>query len=158
MLDNGVPMRMAWLPLLVILSVALPVATAEAHVRVSPAESKAGARETYTARVPTEGTVTTTSVELEVPDGVAIISANAPAGTSYEFKKNGDRIVAVVWTTNIKPGDVAMLSFVARNPDVDAPIVWKFHQRYADGTSSDWIGPAGSRTPAPVTKLVSVDR
>ena len=130
----------------------------EAHVRVTPAESKAAATETYTARVPTEGKVTTTSVELDVPEGVTIVSVSAPPGASYEVKKNGDHIVAIVWTTNIKPGDVELLSFSARNPGSGDEIVWKFHQRYEDGTSSEWTGPAGSRGPAPVTTLVPAAR
>jgi len=33
--------------------------------------------------------------------------------------------------------------------------LFDMHQKYADGTSSDWIGPAGDRQPAPVTKLVA---
>ena len=129
-------------------------AAAEAHVRVTPVESSAGATETYSARVPTEGTVTTTSVQLDVPDGMTIVSASAPAGASYELKRDGARIVAIVWTTTIKPGEVAMLSFVARNPKAGDQIEWKVHQRYADGTSDDWTGPAGDRRPAPITKLL----
>ena len=62
--------------------------------------------------------------------------------------------VLFVWTIAIKPGDLATLSFVARNPKAGDKIVWKVHQRYADGTSSEWTGPAGSRGPAPVTKLL----
>lgn len=129
-------------------------AVAEAHVRISPRESKPGATETYTARVPTEGKVTTTSVQLDVPDGVTIVSASAPAGMTYEFKREGDRIVSITWTVEIKPGEASELSFVARNPTSGEEIVWKVHQRYVDGTSSDWVGPAGSRGPAPVTKLL----
>ena len=127
---------------LVLLAVAalFVCASAEAHVRIVPAESKAATTETYNARVPTEGKVTTTSVQLDVPDGVAIESASAPSGASYELKKDGDRIVAIVWTTAIKPGASAMLSFVARNPKAGDQIVWKVHQRYADGTSSEWTG------------------
>ena len=100
---------------LVLLAVAalFVCSSAEAHVRIVPAESKAAAMETYNARVPTEGKVTTTSVQLDVPDGVTIESASAPSGASYELKKDGDRIVAIVWTTAIKPGASAMLSFVA---------------------------------------------
>ena len=145
---------------LVLLAVAaLFVCTsAEAHVRILPAESKAATTETYNARVPTEGKVTTTEVQLDVPDGVAIESASAPSGASYELRKDGGRIVAIVWTTAIKPGASAMLSFVARNPKVGDQIVWKVHQRYADGTSSEWTGPAGSRGPAPITKLLPSER
>jgi uncharacterized protein YcnI len=139
---------------LLTVSALVACAAAEAHVRISPAESKAGTMETYNARVPTEGKVTTTSVQLDVPEGVSIVSASAPSGATYEFKKDGNRIVAVVWTTDIKPGDSAMLSFVARNPKAGDKTVWKVHQRYADGTSSEWTGPAESRGPAPVTKLL----
>ncbi len=34
-------------------------------------------------------------------------------------------------------------------------ILWKAHQRYAGGTSNDWVGPAGDRRPASVTNLVA---
>lgn len=129
-------------------------AVAEAHVRITPRESKPGATETYTARVPTEGKVTTISVQLDVPDGVTIVSASAPAGMKCELKRDGDRIVAIIWTVEIKPGEATELPFVARNPTSGDEIVWKVHQRYADGTSSEWIGPAGTRGPAPVTKLL----
>ena len=133
-------------------------AAAEAHVRITPQQSVAGATETYSARVPTEGKVTTTSVQLDVPDGVTIVSASAPAGASYELKRSGERIVSVVWTTSIKPGEAAELSFLARNPAVGKEIVWKFHQRFADGTSRDWIGPAGTPSPAPLTRLTPSSR
>jgi uncharacterized protein YcnI len=132
-------------------------AAAEAHVRITPAESKRGATETYSARVPTEGKVTTTLVQLDVPDGVTIVSASAPAGASYELTKKDDRVVAIVWKTAIKPGEVAMLTFIARNPIAGERIVWKVHQQYEDGTSSDWTGPTDARAPAPVTRLIPAE-
>ncbi len=55
---------------LVLVSVTVFAATiASAHVRVMPAESKLGATETYKVTVPTEGNVTTTKVELVLPQG-----------------------------------------------------------------------------------------
>lgn len=51
---------------------ALPHA-AMAHVTVRPRESHAGAEERYFVRVPTEGAVATTSVHLEVPEGVTVL-------------------------------------------------------------------------------------
>jgi uncharacterized protein YcnI len=141
---------------LLLAAAAIFVSTAaEAHVRIAPAESKAGAAQTYTARVPTEGTVATTSVQLDVPDGVTIVTVAAHAGATYELRRESERVVAVIWTVTIKPGENAELSFVARNPGNGDQIVWKVHQRYADGTSSEWVGPAGSRGPAPITKLLS---
>ena len=139
---------------LFVMAASLVCAAAEAHVRITPAESKAGATETYSARVPSEGKFGTISVLLDVPDGVTIVSASAPSNASYQLVKAGDRIVGILWATAIKPGDTATLSFVARNPKAGEQIVWKVHQEYEDGTSSEWTGPSGSREPAPVTKLL----
>ena len=135
-----------------ILLVATP---AFAQVAVSPRESKLGATETYSLRVPSGGGMTTTSVVLEVPDGVTIISVSAPEGAKHEEKKLGDRIVQVTWTIEIKVGASAQLSFVAKNPDKGDSITWKVHQKYSDGMVSDWIGRAGSKAPAPVTRLIA---
>lgn len=126
----------------------------EAHVRITPRESHQGSTETYAMRVPTEAKVATTSVQLDVPDGVTIVSASASDGATYDLKREGTRVVAITWTLQINPGEARELSFVARNPDHGHEIVWKVHQRYADGTSSEWVGPAGSRGPAPVTTLL----
>ena len=136
----------------------LVASPAFAHVGVSPRESKPGATETYTLRVPSEGGKTTTSVVLEVPEGVIIMSVTAPEGAKHEEKKVGDRIVQVTWTIEIKAGANAQLSFVAKNPAQGESITWKVHQKYADDTTSDWVGAAGSRNPAPVTKLVPAAR
>jgi uncharacterized protein YcnI len=113
-----------------LLSVASP---AFAHVGVTPRESKAGATETYTFRVPSEGGMTTTSVVLDVPDGVTIVSVSAPEGATHEEKKTGDRITQVIWTIEIKAGARAELSFVATNPAQGESIAWKVHQKYSDG-------------------------
>jgi uncharacterized protein YcnI len=56
---------------------------ARAHVTVRPAEAVPGTTTTYTVRVPTEGETVTTSVELEVPTGVSIVSvAGEPSSSS----------------------------------------------------------------------------
>jgi hypothetical protein len=33
--------------------------------------------------------------------------------------------------------------------------MWKARQRFADGTSADWVGVEGDRRPASVTKLIA---
>ena len=58
-----------------------------AHVGVTPRESKPGATETYTLRVPSEGGRTTTSLTLDVPDGVTVASVAAPAGATHEERR-----------------------------------------------------------------------
>ena len=135
---------------------ALFVATvAQAHVSVQPRESKAGATETYTVRVPTEGKVATISVEVEIPQGVTVNSVEPADGVKVAMKREGGRVVSMTWTVTIDSGQHRELVFVAKNPSDATEIVWKAHQRYADGTSSEWVGAAGTRQPAPVTKLTT---
>ena len=122
---------------------------AQAHVRVQPVESRLGVEQTYTVRVPTEGEVATSWVELEVPAGVAVIRVEGQA----ETKKDGDRIVAIVWRREIPPGQSREFVFVAKNPMMGQEISWKAHQHYADGSIADWIEAPNSRRPASVTKL-----
>ena len=134
------------------LSLVIPMVV-QAHVSVSPQESRPGATEKYVVRVPTEGKVATTSADLEVPEGVTIETLGVPAGWKYEVKRQGERIVAITWQMDIKPGEFAEFSFVARNPRDKDQLVWKLRQHFADGTTTDWTnGPNGIR-PTAVTKL-----
>ena len=133
---------------------ALVVATAaQAHVTVWPQESRAGVGERYTVRVPTEGKVTTTEIELEVPVDVRVTGVLVGGNFTYDLRREGDRIVAVTWKQDIKPGEYAEFVFFAVNPKSAGAIAWKAHQRYADGTTADWTGVEGDRRPASVTKI-----
>ena len=135
------------------LLVALP-SLASAHVGVRPRESKPGAEERYTVRVPTEGNVATTSVRLEIPDGVTVLEVEKASGESFEVEKKGDRIVAITWKRNIPPKETSEFFFRARNPQAGSEIAWKAHQHFVDGTHTAWVEPAGGKRPGPVTKLV----
>jgi uncharacterized protein YcnI len=139
-----------------VLAIALLAITAglQAHVTVWPRQSTAGASERYTVRVPTEGTVTTTAVELEVPPGVTVTGVLTGSGFTYDARREGDRIVAITWKQDIKAGEVGEFVFFARNPQA-AQIAWKARQRFADSTSADWIGVVGDRRPASVTTLTA---
>jgi len=139
--------------LLAIVALTIPVA-ASAHVGVRPRESKLGAEERYTVRVPTEGAVTTTSVMLEIPDGVTVLEVIPTDGATFETQKKGDRIVAISWKKDIKPKEAGEFLFRARNPESGTEILWRAHQYFADGTMTAWTEPAGGRRPGPVTKLV----
>lgn len=131
----------------------LSVAVVDAHVTVVPRESPAGAVERYTVRVPTEGQVTTTSVELEVPAGLTVTEVVPGAGYTYDIRRDGSRVVAITWKQEIPPKASAEFVFVARNP-AGGQLTWKARQRFADGTSADWVGVEGDRRPASVTKIV----
>ena len=130
----------------------LVAAQVDAHVTVWPQESQAGGRERYTVRVPTEGQVSMTAVEIEVPADVRVTGVLVGGGYTYEARREGDRIVAITWTQEIKPGEYGEFVFFAVNPESEA-IAWKARQRFADGTSADWVGAQTDRRPASMTLL-----
>ncbi len=126
---------------------------AQAHVTIAPRESTQGATVKYTVRIPTEGEVATIGAELGVPDGVIVESLQTPVGWTYELRHADDRIVAIRWQADVKPGEFIEVGFVARNPRQGSEIVWILRQQFADGTVTDWTnGPNGIR-PTAVTRL-----
>jgi uncharacterized protein YcnI len=136
----------------VICAVVVP-AVVHGHVSISPRESSAGATEKYTVRVPTEGKVMTVGAELDAPEGVVIETVAMPAGWTYELKRTGDRITGITWKMDIKPGEFAEFSFVARNPRDKEQLIWGLRQRFADGTVQDFTkGPNGTR-PTAIVRL-----
>ncbi len=139
---------------LIAVCVVFGVSVADAHVTVWPQQSQAGASERYTVRVPTEGQVATTSVELEIPADVTVSAVLVGAGYAYDVRREGGRIVAITWKLEIKPAETGEFVFFARNPKA-AQIAWKARQRFADGTSADWVGVEGDRRPAAVTRLTA---
>lgn len=132
------------------LFVAVP-GLAVAHVSISPREAKPGAQQQYTVRVPTEGQVATTSIYLQVPEGMIVTEVPHPEGATHEVKKDGDRIIAITWTKEIPPKQSAQFLFTARNPAA-GQITWKVQQRFADGTSRDWT-PGTKLTDTPATAV-----
>lgn len=140
-------------PLLSFALVVLVPSFAIAHVSVRPRESKAGAEERYTVRVPTEGVVATTHVQLDIPAGVTVLEVVPAEGTLFQTTNAGDRVTAITWKKEIPPKQAAEFAFRARNPP-SGQIVWKAHQHFTDGTTADWVGAGGERRPAAVTTLV----
>jgi uncharacterized protein YcnI len=138
--------------LLFVLVVLLVPSFASAHVSVRPRESKPDAEERYTVRVPTEGDVVTTHVVLEIPSDVVVLEVLPAEGTTFDVARQGSRITAITWRKEIAPKAAAEFVFRARNPKT-TEIAWKAHQHFSDGSVADWIGPAGDRRPASVTKL-----
>ena len=141
-------------PIAVAIMLVMGGAVVGAHVTVWPQQSQAGAGERYTVRVPTEGQVATTSVELEIPPDVTVSAVLVGGGYTYDVRREGSRIAAITWKLDIKPGETGEFVFFARNPKVEQ-IAWKARQRFADGTSADWVGVEGDRRPAAVTRLTT---
>ena len=125
---------------------------ASADVTLLPQQSRVGVTQRYTMRVPGEGQVRTTSVELEIPADVTITAILGRGAYTYEFVRQDGRIARVIWTQVIRPGQVGEFVFLAKNPRARA-ITWRTHQHFADGSSIHWVGPAGDRRPAAVVKL-----
>lgn len=125
----------------------LSPALADAHVTVRPRESTPGMVEHYTVRVPTEGKVSTTSVEFDTPPGVEVTEVAQVPGATHVETRDGARIARITWTKEVKAGEVAEFGFAARNPPTGAQIAWKVTQRFADGTVRNWT---------PATSLVQV--
>jgi uncharacterized protein YcnI len=134
------------------LMVTMLSATLSAHVTVTPTESPADGPERYTVRVPSEGKVST-SVELEIPPNVTITGVLVGAGFTYETRRDGNRVVAITWTRDVKVGEIAEFVFFARNPAQAGTVAWKAHQHYADGSTADWTGVEGDLRPASVTRI-----
>lgn len=139
-------------PLIVFALTAVPV---QAHVTVQPRESTQGATEKYKMRVPNEKSVPTVRLEADFPTAADITSVEEKAGWKIELKRDSaGKIMGAIWSgSSIAPRDIVEFGFLARNPSDATEIVWKVVQIYEDGSRSEWTGPKGSRSPAPVTQL-----
>jgi len=129
-------------------------AALQAHVVVTPRESAPGAEQTYNVSVPNERTVSSTSLELEIPAELHVMQVTSGEGFTFDTKKEGDRIVAITWKREIKPKERAVFTFTAHNPQSGA-LPWKAHQTFADGSMAHWVGERGSKEPASVTTIVA---
>ena len=123
-----------------------------AHVSVRPRESKPGAEEQYTVRVPTEGAVATTHVVLDIPADVSVLEVLPAEGRPSRRRSKATASRRSRGGKQIPPKASAEFAFRARNPAA-TEIAWKAHQHFSDGTVADWIGAAGTSRPAAVTKL-----
>ena len=139
---------------LILVCLTLSAAALRAHVIVTPRESASGTEQVYTVRVPTEGTVATTALELEIPAALHVMAVTPGVDYSFDVRKEGDRIAAITWKREIAPKTFALFTFTAHNPASGA-LQWKAHQTFADGSMRHWIGEPGTKEPASVTRIIS---
>ncbi|MCI0365704.1 MAG: nuclear transport factor 2 family protein, partial [Phycisphaerales bacterium] len=83
---------------------------------------------------------------------VTVLEVLPAEDATFETAKQGDRITTITWKKAIPPKASAEFVFRARNPAA-GEIIWRAHQHFADGTVADWVGVAGEKRPASVTKL-----
>jgi len=132
---------------------ALVGGAAYAHLMVSPPESKAGAIQNYELRVHNEAKIATTSLDLEIPEGMTVLDVAPPAAGTYTTAKTGDRITAVTWTIDVPPSKYVALKFSAKNPQGAKDVRWNVRQHMADGSSIEWSDKPGAKEKASVTKI-----
>jgi uncharacterized protein YcnI len=130
-------------------------ASAWAHVVVAPPQSQPGASQIYKVRVHNEEKVATTSIDLDVPDGISVVSVAPITTGTFTTAKSGDRVVKVTWTTEIPAGKYVELAFTATNPATATQVQWNVHQHMADGTVLDWSDKPGAHGKASTTKIAA---
>jgi uncharacterized protein YcnI len=139
----------------------IAAAPAWAHAALSPPVAKTGVLQQFTLAVPTEKQgATTTSIQLNVPAGVAIDSFEAAPGWTRKVASSGSGegaiITTVTWTGGSVPtGEDAVFHFQAALTGGATTYTFSVRQTYSDGTVVDWNGPETSDTPSPTVEGVS---
>jgi periplasmic copper chaperone A len=148
-------------------------AAAQAHVTLQPDAAPAGAFTRLDVRVPTERSVATRRVVVELPAGFAYASYQPVAGWDVRLRtralahplKLGDDTVdqevsRITWTARsakdaIPPGAFQDFGLAVRVPDgkVGSKLTFKALQVYADGKVVRWIGAPDAADPAPQVTL-----
>ena len=146
---------------LVALAALATAAAASAHAIVSPAVSLDKKLQQFTLSVPTEKEgLTTSEIELTVPDGFAIDSFEPPpSGWKMNVQATGSGEEAVVqkvtWTGGHVPTDLdAVFRFNASTSGAKT-YTFDVRQTYSDGSVVEWSGPESSDTPAPTVEALS---
>jgi uncharacterized protein YcnI len=122
------------------------------HAGVSPPVVLEGHGQLFSLTVPTEEKgITTTQVELTVPDGFRLFSFGASPGWERKAVTEGSgeeaHVTSVKWTGGEVPfGEAAVFTFVG------LPVV---SQTYSDDSVVNWSGPPDADEPAPVVEAKS---
>lgn len=126
-----------------------------AHVVVAPQQSQPGQSQVYKVRVHNEEKIATKSVELDIPDGVTVVSVAPVTAGKFTTAKTGDRITKVTWETEVQSGKYVELAFTAKNPEKGAQVQWNVHEHMADGSTIEWSDKTGAHGKPSFTKLVA---
>lgn len=159
--------------LLSALAAALALASiASAHVKLDPAQARAGSYAKFVIRVPTEEpTAATVKVTVQVPPAITSISFQPKPGwkrtvTIQKLAKPvtidgatvSSRIDTVTWTSagaKIGPGEFDEFGIVVAMPGkAGSTLAFPAVQTYANGKVVRWIGPAGASEPAPTVSIL----
>jgi uncharacterized protein YcnI len=142
--------------------IVLLAAPAFAHVEIDPQEAEQGSTVTLTFTVPSERPVSTTKIDVKLPDDHPIADATATPkpGWTFAVERAGANVSTMTWSGGeIGPNqsDTFAVTLGPLPTGVDA-ISFPTIQTYADGVEVAWIqdtpaGGAEPANPAPVLKL-----
>jgi uncharacterized protein YcnI len=156
---NGInPRRRCLAGLLVALTaLVVGVGSAWAHARISPVVVEAKQLQLFSLAVPTEkDNLTTTKVELTVPQGFGIDSFVPAPGWKREVQQTGSGEAAVIqkvtWTGGSVPTEEDSLFQFLASPSSSKTYTFAVRQTYSDGSVVDWTGPESSDSPSPTVE------
>jgi uncharacterized protein YcnI len=135
---------------------------ASAHVTVGPKETSQGKYEMFTVKVPSEKEeVTTTKIEVQIPEDVNITRFEPKPGWTYETQKDeSGKITSVTWTAEndgLSATEFGQFNMNGKVGDEVTEIVWKAYQTYSDGSVVEWAGAEDSEHPASLTVVNPAD-
>ena len=156
---NGItPGRRCLVGLLVaVATLIVGAGSAWAHARISPVVVEAKQLQLFSLAVPTEkDNLTTTKVELTVPQGFAIDSFVPAPGWKREVQQTGSGENAVIqkliWTGGSVPTEEDSLFQFLASPSSSKTYTFAVRQTYSDGSVVDWTGPESSDSPSPTVE------
>jgi uncharacterized protein YcnI len=107
--------------------------------------------------MPNERQVATVRLDLQVPQGVRVLSLQAVDGWTATVDRDPARLITMVhWQGQLPPERFAEFGILAVNPSAYGAVSWTATQTYSDGSVVYWNGIAGSKTPAPRTVITPV--
>jgi uncharacterized protein YcnI len=114
-----------------------------AHVTVKPAEVVSSGFQTFSVNVPNEKSISTVSVKVLIPEGLAYVQPNQKAGWQIAVEKEGSgldtTVTSITWSGNEVKADFRdEFTFSGQVPDKTTELQWKAYQTYADGTVVAW--------------------
>ena len=111
----------------------------------------------FSLAVPTEkDNLTTTKIELTVPQGFGIDSFVPTPGWKREVQQTGSGENAVIqkliWTGGSVPTEEDSLFQFLASPSSSKTYTFAVRQTYSDGSVVDWTGPESSDSPSPTVE------
>lgn len=148
-------MHICWLALVAVVATFARVPLASAHVSISPAVVAPNVYQAFTVDVPTEKTVPTITIRIEIPAGLRVARFQPKPGWTRTAEKDASGlIVAVTWTGgSIAPDEYEQFVFLARTPKETGPLVFKAFQTYEGGEVVGWTGAELDNFPAAVVQV-----